>query len=196
MYDSPQMYRMGSLLIFNQSPSNKRECLIFFFHFSSSPQTRFSSSSHPSDSTKTSKHLSLPLQVYTNITVSNNHDNTSSHHHPHYENVETRKSLQNRVRYSKMEGEQTEQKQQLRKNHYLYVNSDRQTTNTDDLYAELGDGSTLDHNPQSHFYSQPLNGSEVDDDLSERYATIINVNNTEEQSTTNDIFQELDSVIF
>ncbi len=128
--------------------------------------------------------------------ITNNHDNISTRRPYHYENVIKRESLQYRDQHLKIEKEQT---QQSRKNDYLSVNRKREPSNSSDLYAELDNDSTSDavyQNFQSHSYSRPSNGSEMDDNLSELYATVIKVNKNEEKSTTNHVCQEIHSVMF
>ena len=110
---------------------------------------------------------------------------------PHYDEVITRESLQYRAQRLQME----EQQQQIRENYYSSVNSERGTTTGSDLYAEIANGSasgTVHPNSQSHYYSRPSAGSGLGDDLSERYATVVET--VEQQPTTNRIYQEVDSM--
>ncbi len=111
-------------------------------------------------------------------------------HRPHYDEVIMRECLQYRAQRLQME------EQQLRENYYSSVNSE---PNSSDLYAEIANGSasgTVYQNPQYHYYSRPSNSSGIGDDLSERYATVIETNNTSEQPTTNLLYQEVDSIMF
>jgi len=130
----------------------------------------------------------LPLppllpQVYE--TVNTNHVDSSRR--PHYDEVITRESLQYRAQRLQLE-------QQLRENYYSSVNSERGTTTGSELYAEIANGSasgTVHQIQQSHYYSRPSAGSGVGDDLSERYATVVE---TVEQPATNRIYQEVDTL--
>ncbi len=159
--------------------------------FSSSLQPISSSRLHLSQFAIVSEH---PPPVYMNIaenTIINNHDDTANHHRSCSDDVKRREPLQYRDRRLK-----TEDEHQFRENYHLYVNISR---NSDDTYAELGNDSATDtvyQNIELHSSSRPSNSSEIDDDLSERYATIIDINNTEEQSITNDIFQGIQSMMF
>ncbi len=127
-------------------------------------------------------------QVYGSVGM----NNLDSSRRPHYDEVITRESLQYRAQRLQFE---EQQQQQIRENYYSSVNSERGTTTGSDLYAEIANGSasgTVHSNQQSHYYSRPLAGSGLGDDLSERYAT---VNETvEQQPTTNRIYQEVDTM--
>lgn len=165
---------------------------------SSSPQAIFSPSSHLTGYTMTSQappeHPPPPLppplplppllpQVYE--TVNTNHVDSSRR--PHYDEVITRESLQYRAQRLQLE-------QQLRENYYSSVNSERGTITGSELYAEIANGSasgTVHQIQQSHYYSRPSAGSGVGDDLSERYATVVE---TVEQPATNRIYQEVDTL--
>jgi len=168
----------------------------------SSPQAIFSPSSHLTGYTMTSQappeHPPPPLpppplppllpQIYGSINV----NNIDSSRRPHYDEVITRESLQYRAQRLQME---EQQQQQIRENYYSSVNSERGTTTGSDLYAEIANGSasgTVHQNQQSHYYSRPSAGSGIGDDLSERYATVIET--TEQQPTTNRIYQEVDTL--
>ncbi|CAF5179051.1 unnamed protein product, partial [Rotaria magnacalcarata] len=93
---------------------------------------------------------------------------------PHYDEVITRESLQYRAQRLQME---EQQQQQMRENYYSSVNSERGTTTGSDLYAEIANGSasgTVHQNQQAYYYTRPsAGGSGLGDDLSERYATVI-----------------------
>jgi hypothetical protein len=124
-------------------------------------------------------------------TIINNHDDTANYRRSCSDDLKRRECLQYRDQRLK-----TADEQQFRENHHLYVNISR---NSDDTYAELGNDSasgTVYQNIELHSSSRPSNNSEIDDDLSERYATIIDINNTEEQSITNDIFRGIESMMF
>jgi len=168
----------------------------------SSPQAIFSPSSHLTGYTMTSQappeHPPPPLpppplppllpQIYGSINV----NNIDSSRRPHYDEVITRESLQYRAQRLQME---EQQQQQIRENYYSSVNSERGTTTGSDLYAEIANGSasgTVHQNQQSHYYSRPSAGSGIGDDLSERYATVIET--IEQQPTTNRIYQEVDTL--
>ncbi len=177
----------------------------FFSSSSSSLRAIFPPSLHLPGIAITSEHppplppphprlLPLPVQVHPDITVNGiTNDHNTSRHRPHYDEVIMRECLQYRAQRLQME------EQQLRENYYSSVNSEPGTTNSSDLYAEIANGSasgTVYQNPQYHYYSRPSNGSGIGDDLSERYATVIETNNTSEQPTTNRIYQEVDSLMF
>jgi hypothetical protein len=181
--------------------------LLFFSKFrfvcsSSSPQAIFSPSSHLTGYTMTSQAPPehpppppppppLPIllpQVYGSVNINNN----DSIRRPHYDEVITRESLQYRVQRLQME---EQQQQQIRENYYSSVNSERGTTTGSELYAEIANGSasgTVNQNQQSHYYSRPSAGSGIGDDLSERYATVIET--VDQQPTTNRIYQEVDTM--
>ena len=115
-------------------------------------------------------------------------------HRPHYDELITRESLQYRAQRLQME---EQQQQQIRENYYSSVNSERGTTTGSDLYAEIANGSasgTVHPNSQSHYYSRPSAGSGLGDDLSERYATVVETPEQQQQLTTNRIYQEVDSM--
>jgi hypothetical protein len=138
----------------------------------------------------------LPPQVYTSTTVNtttNNNDDNSSRR-PYYDEVIIRESLQHRAQRLQREEEQNQLEQQLHENYYSSVNSEQGTTTSNDLYAEIANGSgsgTVHQNYQ--FYSRPLDS----DDLSERYATVIEINNNGDQPTTrNSVYQEIESLRF
>ncbi|CAF0993857.1 unnamed protein product [Adineta steineri] len=171
---------------------------------SSSPQAIFSPSSHLTGYTMTSQappeHPPPPPpppppplppllpQVYGSAIVNNN----DSSRRPHYDEVITRESLQYRAQRLQME---EQQQQQIRENYYSSVNSERGTTTGSELYAEIANGSasgTVHQNQQSHYYSRPTTGNGIGDDLSERYATVIET--IEQQPTTNRIYQEVDTM--
>ncbi|CAF2757454.1 unnamed protein product [Rotaria sp. Silwood2] len=127
-------------------------------------------------------------QVYGSTTANNN----DSSRRPHYDEVITRESLQYRAQRLQME---EQQQQQIRENYYSSVNSERGTTTGSDLYAEIANGSasgTVHQNQQSYYYSRPSVGSGIGDDLSERYATVVEA--VEQQSTTNRIYQDVDTM--
>jgi len=133
----------------------------------------------------------LPIllpQVYGSVHINNN----DSSRRPHYDEVITRESLQYRAQRLQME---EQQQQQIRENYYSSVNSERGTTTGSELYAEIANGSasgTVHQTQQSHYYSRPSAGSGIGDDLSERYATVIET--IEQQPTTNRIYQEVDTM--
>ena len=145
--------------------------------------------------------LPQSLQVYPNIISANEitNENDNSSYHPHYDEVIMRECLHHRARRLQMEEEQARQEQQLRENYYSSVNSEQGTTTSSDLYAEIGNNSasgTVYQNQHYHYYSRPSNSGEKDDELSERYATVIETNNTVEQPSTNRIYQEVDSLMY
>ncbi len=128
-------------------------------------------------------------QVYGRVGM----NNMDSSRRPHYDEVITRESLQFRAQRLQMEEQQL---QQIRENYYSSVNSERGTTTGSDLYAEIANGSasgTVHPNQQSHYYSRPSAGSGLGDDLSERYATVIETVE-QQQPTTNRIYQEVDTM--
>ncbi|CAF2754644.1 unnamed protein product [Rotaria sp. Silwood2] len=142
----------------------------------------------------------LPPQVHTDTTantIANDHDNRSTRR-PYYEEVIVRESLQDRAQYLQIEEEQRQQEQQFNENYYSSVNSEQGATTSSDLYAEIGNGSgsgIIYQNPQYHYYSRPTNDTGVDDDTSERYVTVIELNNLEEDCTASRIYQDVDSLI-
>lgn len=135
----------------------------------------------------------LPPQVYTSVTTDSTLNNNHSIRRPHYDEVITRESLQYRAQRLQMEELQHEQ---IRENYYSSVNSERGTTTGSDLYAEIANGSasgTVHPNSTSHYYSRPHAGSIMGDDLSERYATVIE--SLELPLTpSNRIYQEVDTL--
>lgn len=130
-------------------------------------------------------------QVYGSVNMTT----MDSGRRPHYDEVITRESLQYRAQRLQLE---EQQQQQLRENYYSSVNSERGTTTGSDLYAEIANGSasgTVNPNSQSHYYSRPSAGSGLGDDLSERYATVVETaEQQQQQPTTNRIYQEVDSL--
>ena len=65
--------------------------------------------------------------------------------------------------------------EQFPKSHPLHVNND-------DIYSEVPSSNTLERmyqNDQFHLNSRLSNASHTDDDLSERYATVTEVNHTD-----------------
>lgn len=120
---------------------------------------------------------------------STNINNIDSSRRPHYDEVITRESLQYRAQRLQME-----EQQQIRENYYSSVNSERGTTTGSDLYAEIANGSasgTVHQNQQTYYYTRPAAGSGLGDDLSERYATVIEA---VEQPTNNRIYQDVDTM--
>ena len=88
-----------------------------------------------------------------------------------------------------------QQQQQIRENYYSSVNSERGTTTGSELYAEIANGSasgTVHLNAQSHYYSRATVGNGMNDDLSERYATVVET--VEQPPAGNRIYQEVDSM--
>ena len=134
-------------------------------------------------------------QVYTSVAVNSNiNDITQSSRRPHYDEVITRESLQYRAQRLQLE---EQQQQQLRENYYSSVNSERGTTTGSELYAEIANGSasgTVHPTQQSHYYSRPSGGSGHGDDLSERYATVIENLEQPPPPSTNRIYQEVDTM--
>ena len=135
-------------------------------------------------------------QIYTSVAVNSNIDNTTqSSRRPHYDEVITRESLQYRAQRLQLE---EQQQQQLRENYYSSVNSERGTTTGSELYAEIANGSasgTVHPSQQSHYYSRPSGGSGHGDDLSERYATVIDdLEPAPPPPSTNRIYQEVDTM--
>jgi hypothetical protein len=114
--------------------------------------------------------------------------------------VITRESLQYRAQRLQMEEEQQQEQQhqqQIRENYYSSVNSERGTTTGSDLYAEIANGSasgTLHLNGTTHYYSRALTGSALADDLSERYATVIEQVEGMTLPSSNRIYQEVDTL--
>ena len=164
---------------------------------SSSLQPIFSGSSHLTGHTISSPSSPpdhppplppLPPQVY----ASRNPDDTSlnppdSMHRPHYDEVITRESLQYRAQRLQFEEQQT------RENYYSSVHSERGTTNGSELYAEIANGSASGTvHPTSHYYSRPLTTNLLADDLSERYATVLETTDSNSLRSTNRIYQEVD----
>ena len=134
-------------------------------------------------------------QVYGSITANNN----DSSRRPHYDELITRESLQYRAQRLQMEEEEEEeeqqQQQQIRENYYSSVNSERGTTTGSDLYAEIANGSasgTVNQNQATYYYYRTAVGSGFGDDVSERYATVIET--IEQQPTTNRIYQDVDTM--
>lgn len=175
-----------------------------FSSFSSSPsQAIFSPSSHLTGHTMTSQvppEHPPPLpppplppllpQVYETVDM----NTIYTGRRPHYDEVITRESLSYRAQRLQFE---EQQQQQIRENYYSSVNSERGTTTGSDLYAEIANGSasgTVHPNPQSHYYSRPLAGNGLGDDLSERYATVVETTEQQQQPTTNRIYQEVDTL--
>jgi hypothetical protein len=156
----------------------------------------------------------LPHQAYNSVTTDSTLNSNHSVRRPHYDEVITRESLQYRVQRLRMEEEAGEennnninnnnnddddehrQQQQIRENYYSSVNSERGTMTGSDLYAEIANGSasgTVHQHVTSHYYSRPLTGSVLGDDLSERYATVIeSIEPT--LSSSNRIYQEVDTL--
>ncbi|CAF1385656.1 unnamed protein product [Rotaria sp. Silwood1] len=189
--------------------SNLRQDSILTSTTAPSSQPIPSASLHSTGFTITPEHLTspplpppplppLPLQVYTDTiasTIANDHDNISTHR-PYYEEVIVRESLQDRAQYSPIEEDQNQQEQQLNENYYSSVNSERETTTSSDIYAEIANSSEsgiVYQNPQYHYYSRPSNDIGIGDDTSEHYATVIELSNTEEDCTGSCLYQDVDS---
>ena len=105
---------------------------------------------------------------------------------PHYDEVITRESLQYREQRLQLEEQQT------RENYYSSVHSERGTANGSELYAEIANGSASGTVHPSHYYSRPLTTNPLADDLSERYATVVETNDSNSVRSNNRIYQEVD----
>lgn len=161
----------------------------------SSPQAIFSSSSHLTGQTISSPPPPdhpppplppLPPQVYTPLNADEPLTTTDSMRRPHYDELITRESLQYRAQRLQFEEQQT------RENYYSSVHSERGTTNGSELYAEIANGSASGSVHPSHYYSRPLMTNPLADDLSERYATVVEATDSNSLRSTNRIYQEVE----
>jgi hypothetical protein len=108
--------------------------------------------------------------LYANIPVNtqtNNYENISSRRRSYHDQAKPHESFPNRDQRLEIDEGQVRP--------ISSRNSERYTSGSSDLYAEIVNGSasgTIYPNHQSKLHSPLLNGNQIDDNISEGYATI------------------------
>ncbi|CAF3321225.1 unnamed protein product [Rotaria socialis] len=116
----------------------------------------------------------FPPQVYTSVAT--NHHRQISHGRPYYDDIIVCKSSQDHDQSLQTEDQRSRSEQPLHETYYSSVNSEQDTGNGSDIYAEIANSSSSDvvyPNSQCHYYSRPSNDAGAGDDSSESYATVL-----------------------
>ncbi|CAF1055797.1 unnamed protein product [Rotaria magnacalcarata] len=115
----------------------------------------------------------LPPQVHTSVAT--NHHKQISRGRSYYDDIIVCKSSQNRDQCLPTGDQQSRSEQPLHESYYSSVNSEQETGNGSDIYAEIANNSSSDvvyPNSQCHYYYRAPNDAGVGDDSSGSYATV------------------------